>query len=651
MAAGAGTIEFLRTILPSQGHYVLAVQRPGRQGLQHKAYATVEELAEGALRFDQQGCSVYHCCATVSDPRGVWNEKKGRHQIRVKANAEAVGAQWLDLDVGEGKEYATRKEALTRLAELCKRFKLPKPLIVSSGRGLHCYWPFKRPLEATKFTQYARHFSEAIKLWGFRHDTKPTRNVVTLLRPVGSHHRKGEPRPVKLVQPAADPLEPAEFYKRFGSLPRVIDEAAVMDEWGSGTEREFAPSSAKQIVKKCRALYDFATHKPDEPTLHEELWRNLLGLLKHTVEGEKLAHRWSKASDDRYNRDQTQEKLDNWLGGPPKCETIAAVCESCAECPYRKKITSPISLGESPDLPPPTKEAPSPGQEAPKDDKSANATIISDDVGKDLVRRLTKHHSILPGNRGKNLPFWNPLYSWDGNWLQKWVPDDDDGGAWVPFSQTLYYPFIRYETDTDTRAMMVCALIDAQNNKWRIFELNTKLVADQRTLAAALAEHEVVYMKKHQPLHQQFVQDILQGLRSSGLETRTYSAFGWGRRQRLCAGRRAHPRQGRSARLSEQARPVRAAGPVRDERLPRGLGERRGRGSTTAPAPRPTSFSYAWRLRQCWCTCASLICGTGFRAPQLASPAAVSQRSAWSAALCSGIRRRCLCRPTPRARP
>jgi hypothetical protein len=509
------TAEFLRTVLPQNGYYVLAVTRTKMSGYKHEVFETIEDLAAAALKYDQKGWTVYHCCCTVTSKQGVYNEHKKRNQVRVKVNAEAVGAQWLDMDVGPDKEYPSRAAALSSLKKLCREFELPAPVIVSSGVGLQVYWPFLEDYPAASFSAGSRLFSEALKVAGYPHDTKPTRNVVSLLRPIGTHHRKGEPKPVKCVREGVASLTGDEFYSKFGEVQQVSSEAeSIMDEWGTGHVVTYAPSSARGIMKRCAALRKFARHTTDMPSVAEDHWRNMLALLKHTVEGEKLAHRWSKQSDARYSYEETQAKMDNWEGGPPTCTTVSTNCDSCETCPFLKKKGSPISLGRSAELPP----EPEP--------EVIEQIALRDDHAKVLQSKLAQYHNIIPSKKTP-LPFWNKKYSWDGQFLRVYLKTDDGGGDWVPFCSTLYYPFMRYEKTDGTRALLVCALIDPSKNIWRVFDMDTSKVGDARSLAMELAAQEVTYMKNQQPLNQQFVQDILAGLRASGLETKTYSSFGW----------------------------------------------------------------------------------------------------------------------------
>ena len=495
------TITFLQHILPAQGQYIASVQL--KKGFLNRAFSTIDELAAFLLAEDAKGKTVYHACASYELPP----EDDKVH--RTQANSRWVRSQWLDIDVGPGKDYATRKEAKKALVAFCKKYKIPAPTIVSSGRGLHCYWTFTRDYPVSDFTTGSTGLLFCAKKADFKHDVKRTKDSASVLRPVGTHHRKGTPTPVTLLH-EGKPVDPDKFYAKFDDAPAKKFQSALMqtDGWGSGSN-EYPPSSAKEIVKKCSALREFGRHKASDDPLPEDYWRGMLGLLKHTVEGEKLAHHWSKQSDSRYDESETQAKLDGWRKGPTTCDYFSDYHTKCATCPLNGKITSPITLGYSADQPP----------------KPKTTAAMDPAKAKKLIGNATsKYAQRIPGT--DYLPFWHQKYAWDGE--QMLVCQKKDGvNEWIPFSKTLYYPFLRYETEDNTRAMMLCALTDPKRNQWRIFQMDTAKAADSRQLANSLGAQEIVYMSSQKERNQRFVQDILSGLREHGLETTTYSSFGW----------------------------------------------------------------------------------------------------------------------------
>lgn len=501
------TGSFFTKILPESGLYILAVFTGGmKKPPRHKVAETIDQLTKYAQLADKRGQPVYHACASYAHKEGVWDERKKKMRLRVVANTAFVRAQWLDVDVGPGKDYASRKEALTAVRDMCKTLGIPAPMIVASGSaGLHLYWPFNRDVQADTAALSAGAFSSALKSVGFKHDTTRTQDMASVLRPVGTFNRKNEPIQVKLLRDA-DPIDPDQFYGKFDKFlaPPTLSIAGVQDEWGSGTN-DFPPSSAKLIGKKCGALYDVAKVKGD---VEEPYWRAMIGLIKHTVEGEKLCHSWSKGYAG-YDKLEAQDKIDGWVHGPTTCEQFSRYSDRCGVCPHRNNISSPISLGYSEDQPPPSK----PPKKQPK------AALTN--------HKVDHYSSLIPDRDNPNIPFWPRGYSWNGEQLMVFKRDKDGGGEWVAFSDTLYYPFLRYETEDWTRAMKVCALIDPHKDKWRVFDLETKAVADSRTLAAALGAQEIVYMPTSKDRNLKFVQDVLYGIRDHGIETTTYTTFGW----------------------------------------------------------------------------------------------------------------------------
>ena len=64
-----------------------------------------------------------------------------------KSNVHRVRALWLDIDCGPGKPYANQRTMLLGpLLSFAVKTGLPEPVVVGSGMGLHCYWPFVEEL-------------------------------------------------------------------------------------------------------------------------------------------------------------------------------------------------------------------------------------------------------------------------------------------------------------------------------------------------------------------------------------------------------------------------------------------------------------------------------------------------------------------------
>lgn len=507
------TSDFLRRVLPAAGFYILAAFPPGGGKPQHKITKSLTALVDHAEKLDAKGLEVYHACSSYKERR-IWDERKERWRIRTAANAAFVRSQWLDIDVGEekaakGQGYATQREAVAALADACKQLSLPLPMLVSSGWGVHAYWVFDRDVPADYAKPHMDSLSAALSDVGLLHDTSRTADVASILRPVGMLNRKRDtPKEVKLLRDApavsVDAFysklpEPQEKTLLDGEPPQIA--GMVEGDWTSGTQ-EYATPSAKLIVSKCRALYDVAKAQGDVP---EPYWRAMIGIVKFTEEGDELIHTWSQG-DGRYSRSETQDKIDSYEAKPTTCSEFARHTKACDNCPFNGRIKSPVALGVETEV-----------EEVPEPVASKAVDVV---VPEDLA-----HYAKIADT--EQLPFWDQeKYRWNGDQMFVKVLDGKKF-KWEPFSEMLYYPFLRFETEDRTRAVKVCALVDVERNRWRIFDIEMRKVAEPQALAYALGEQEVLYMPSAKSRNRQFVQDLIEGLRYTGLETTTYNAFGW----------------------------------------------------------------------------------------------------------------------------
>ena len=510
------TLSFLQKILPSQGVYVLAAFRNGMdRSPAHYNCKTLEDLARLARKVDDAGVQVFHACASFAEERKVPTKadpSKLRNATRAADNVAFTRSQWLDVDVGPTKDYPTRKEAVQAVAELCRTLRIPAPMFVASGRGLHCYWPFTKDLPAKQAGIIGKSFHAALKAVGFKHDTSRTADLASILRPTGTHWRKdgevevvllrdAEPIPAKRFMAALVKYIPTEVTK-----PKV--DTSVFDEWGTGP-KVYPPSSAERIIKFCPTLRYVAEERGN---VEEPLWRAMLGLVKHTVEGEAQAHAWSQGHPE-YDAEATQTKIDAWTSGPTTCENFAGLCERCEGCKYADR-KSPIHLGYSEELPPVAKE-PEPVVEAPPIITAPEVEAVTNHDPEQYKAKLPDH-----------VPFWPKGYAWDGQFLKVAKKDEEGALTWVNFSNTYVYPYMRFRQEDGTFAIRLSMKVD--DKRWREIEVPSKAVAETQALANALGAYEIYTIGKQGREHmKQFMQDAISAARAHSVETVTYSSFGW----------------------------------------------------------------------------------------------------------------------------
>lgn len=484
------TKAFLEEILPSEGYIVLAEFKTnpdnGSKYIVHHFFEDADAAAKAALAMDARGSDVYHGCATY-----ITNES------RKQANVSQAKCFWLDIDVGKENSYATKKEAVEALADVCKKLQAPMPLIISSGRGLHCYWVFDHAVTATAWKSAVLRLRTALDQMGFLHDPARTTDQASILRPVGTTWRKAGDKPVTVAHKGGKVV----FEEFISNVDKYLAQAGVMAAAPKKVfeifqvERltqkpEYPPSSAINIANLCPQL---ARMRDMRGAIAEPEWRNAIGVIKHTVEGEELCHEWSKG-DPRYDEAQTQEKIDRWETGPTTCETFASVNPHvCSGCKYKDKVTSPIQLGyvaqvEAPEL------------EQPKD--VATETV-------------------------DYMQYWPDGFQWDSgrSRLQRLVQGKDEIPYWDDFCDTLFYPTSRVQQEDGTYAMRYT--MQVSKNKWRQFEIPTKLLTSTEGFSAALASFEVIIYPKKGHHAMAYTSSWLEKFKQTGVEINTYKHYGW----------------------------------------------------------------------------------------------------------------------------
>jgi hypothetical protein len=141
------------------------------------------------------------------------------NQTRKGWNADYRRSLSLDLDVKPGKEFESKEDALTRLAEFCASAGLPWPLLIESGNGFHCHWCCEENIEIEDWDVLASRLAAACVANKFPTDTTVTTDRARVLRPPGCLWKKEtphfmvrmvnsmEPMPLAAIQAALRPFK------------------------------------------------------------------------------------------------------------------------------------------------------------------------------------------------------------------------------------------------------------------------------------------------------------------------------------------------------------------------------------------------------------------------------------------------------------
>lgn len=355
---------FLSLVTPDQGfRFIVAIQK-GKDGRRiHEAYKTMKHAEETVEAMETwNDFNTYFSCASFEKAE-YKDERTGRTKKRTKANAIYARAIWRDFDVGCNEDgdpkpnaYASREECIEAVEKMCTTIGLPLPLMVSSGNGIHAYWPFNRNVPKEEWLRIASLAVKAFGNNGVLSDASRDCDIASILRPPGAMHKGKYPnsphKKVRIMYEGDGVLDPDEFVSLLippagtemsadeflNAVPEFMKVSAITEALAN--TREFPPSYADKIADKCAIIGEFR----EKGGTDYFLWFLQLGLVKFTVEGEEKAHEWS-AKYDGYDRAETQFKLDEWDGKATTCKAFSAASDKCKSCKFFGKIGSPMALG------------------------------------------------------------------------------------------------------------------------------------------------------------------------------------------------------------------------------------------------------------------------------------------------------------------
>jgi hypothetical protein len=186
--------QFLTRRLPQAPGYFAATKfaGAGRRGMTHYYCSDIDQLAERLLQLDKGSCDVYFGVAGYRQ-ESVTVRRETRH--RCQENVYSMKTLFLDIDVGdkkaaEGKGYATQEKALRGLGDFVAQRGLPQPTVVSSGTGLHVYWPLTEAVSPAQWLPVAKALGQVCKDAGLLVDPARTKDCASILRPPGCTNRK-----------------------------------------------------------------------------------------------------------------------------------------------------------------------------------------------------------------------------------------------------------------------------------------------------------------------------------------------------------------------------------------------------------------------------------------------------------------------------
>lgn len=540
------TLDFLKLVWPSSGQYLVLIPTTWvdkatgsqRSAFKHFAHTTMEAAAQhaNALAHDRQAPqNVYFALASVKedltklkkeDREALGKKVRGKHKSG-HDNTQAVRAFWLDLDVGaDPKKYATQQEAAEGLMGFCRTMKLPKPVVTSSGGGLHVYWPLTEELDPEKWQHYANILKAMTHSWGLRADDSRTADRASILRPVGTYNWKtGSPRPVQvLVQGTATDtnafLKQLAFLAETANLEPVKAAAPVLTIQGvplniagqplsvpidvqamataAANGAGYAKADPRKVVAKCRQL---SWQGANQALVPEPLWYAMIACLRHAEDGLKAIHFMSKNSpnyDPNVTMAKVQQLEDNGIG-PSLCSTFENHNPGgCDGCPFRGKIKTPLQTVRE------LESAPPPVLNLMTSSGAVQVTMIPPPAPfKRVQNPATGAHSIAM-TMGED----------DGSEVDVVIYDND-----------LYPIRLIYDERVGGYVVVIRSLIP--NDGWREFQVPTGIFYDKRKLATTMGNIGVLAAAHNIDNVVNYMLAYMRDLQKAAASSVVYAQLGW----------------------------------------------------------------------------------------------------------------------------
>jgi hypothetical protein len=270
-----------------------------------------------------------------------------------------VRSFFIDLDVGENKEYKDKGDAHEALLKLQSAAELPDPVVIDSGGGIHAYWLMDEDIPTEEWKTYAEKF-KALCMSHISIDPVVTADAARIMRaPETLNFKTDPPRPTSVISDEIHVYSWQEFREFLGGptaeqvdepivdilaeIPKGLDDDTKAMLKLDNFSKTFEVLAQKSIddeggCTQIKYMLENAT------TLEEPMWFAGLSIAKFCEDGATAIHEISNEHPD-YNYDKTEEKASRFPA-PRTCSWfIDNYPERCEGCQHRGKIVSPIVLG------------------------------------------------------------------------------------------------------------------------------------------------------------------------------------------------------------------------------------------------------------------------------------------------------------------
>lgn len=501
--------DFFYAVLPQDGLPCIAWKAPNHPGgFSHKVFDTVEDLCEYTSKIDYLRANYYFAVSTLKEKSIVVG---GKNRVRVQQNALLTRCIILDIDLKDG-FYADVNAALDEVNTLADSFGMPHPIAVSSGAGLHIYWPLAAGIPSRDWQDLTRQFRKASQLFYPHLFADPTRvsDSAGVLRIPDSFNLKYDtPRAVEVIQWASDSVDVDTIRSL---MPKPSPVTAQKQQQTLTLISETQPTALPRVVRNCNWFKDYLQRRGDAS---EPEWYAILGLVPYIVhetkDGKKLngatiAHIVSSGHPG-YDSGLTTNKFiqaKDGQTGPTTCERFRTLnAGPCATCPFASTVKTPLQAA---------------ALSRPATEEQKVITQKIDEEENIVIEEVTIPLFPAPYFRGE-----------DGGVFVR-VKQKNEEGGWDDVIERVYdydlYATKRLRTEfLESEHMQIHVWLPHDGLKE--FRLPTALLAEQKKLASYLAEKGIVPENGRGSRVAKYMVDYVRHLQVMERAEVEFSRFGW----------------------------------------------------------------------------------------------------------------------------
>jgi hypothetical protein len=467
-----------------------------------KFYDTRAEVDQQVEALVKRGFDVYFGCA-----------KFGPLNNRTHENVAYVRALWMDIDCGPTKAvpdekgiikgYVDQLTGLNEFGKFCKNVGLPKPILVSSGYGIHAYWLLEETVSRLEWEPLANRLRELCVEQGLIVDPSVFEASRVLRIPGTYNFKQEEPLEVRVLNEntprmtyaqvkeilGAPDVEPVEEKPDF--IPSSM--SPLMESMMQNKVKRFKTIMLKSVQGEgCNQLLHCYEN---QATLDYNLWRSALSIATFCVDRDSAIHKMS-ANHPGYDRFKTEFKVDDLqrTGGPHHCATFEKQNPGgCTDCKHKGKIKSPIMLGVE------IEEA---------DDEDYDVEVEAEDGEVETVR-IPEYP--FPFFRGKT-----------GGIYRR--PSEDEGDPELVYEHDLY--IIKRLTDPDIGETLLFRL-HLPMDGMKEFAIPLGVISSKEKLREALASKGVGLFAKQVDAMSTYVMTLVKNLQVMRKAEIMRTQFGW----------------------------------------------------------------------------------------------------------------------------